>query len=71
MRAFFGKLKPQIELAAASNARLAIENHSGALLHSPDSFKAFLDINPAPEELAESLIRSIEYLKERHMQVIR
>lgn len=51
MRAFFEKLKPQIELAAASNVRLAIENHSGALLNSPDSFQAFLDLNPAPEHV--------------------
>lgn len=51
MRAFFGNLKPQIELAAASKVRLAIENHSGALLNSPDSFKAFLDLNPAPQHV--------------------
>lgn len=51
MRAFFENLKPQIELAAASKVRLAIENHSGALLNSPDSFKAFLDLNPAPQHV--------------------
>jgi len=51
MRAFFEKLKPQIELAASSNVRLAIENHSSALLNSTDSFKAFLDLNPAPQHV--------------------
>lgn len=51
MRAFFENLKPQTELAAASKERLAIESHSGAFLNSPDSFKAFLDLNPAPEHV--------------------
>lgn len=51
MRAFFEKLKPQIEKAAASKVRLAIENHGGALLNSPDSFKAFVDLNPEPQHV--------------------
>jgi len=51
MRAFFEKLKPQIELAAQAKVRLAIENHGGALLGTPDSFKAFVDLNPAPEHV--------------------
>lgn len=51
MRAFFEKLKPQIEKAAETKVRLAIENHSDALLDSPDSFKAFVDLNPAPQHV--------------------
>ena len=51
MRAFFEKLKPQIEKAAATKVRLAIENHGDALLGSPDSFKAFVDLNPAPQHV--------------------
>ena len=51
MRAFFVKLKPQIELAAQAKVRLAIENHGDALLSTPDSFKAFVDLNPAPQHV--------------------
>ena len=51
MQAFFEKLKPQIEMAAESKVRLAIENHSDAMLNSPDSFKAFMDLNPAPQHV--------------------
>jgi sugar phosphate isomerase/epimerase len=51
MRAFFEKLKPQIEMAAENKVRLAIENHSDAMLNSPDSFKAFMDLNPAPQQV--------------------
>jgi len=46
MKVFFEKLKPEIELAEKCNARLAIENHGGSLLSSPDSFKAFVELNP-------------------------
>jgi len=46
MRGFFEKLKPDIELAEKCNARLAIENHGGSLLSTPDSFKAFVELNP-------------------------
>jgi len=46
MKAFFEKLKPDIELAEKCNARIAIENHGGSLLSSPDSFKAFVELNP-------------------------
>ncbi len=51
MRAFFEKLKPQIEKAAETKVRLAIENHGDALLNSPDSFRAFIDLNPAPQHV--------------------
>ena len=48
MRAFLESLKPQLELAEKHNSRLAIENHGDALLHSLDSFKAFVDLNSSP-----------------------
>ncbi len=51
MKTFFEKLKPQIELAAKAKVRLAIENHGDALLGTPDSFKAFVDLNPAPQQI--------------------
>jgi sugar phosphate isomerase/epimerase len=51
MRAFFEKLKPQIDKAAETKVRLAIENHGDALLGTPDSFKAFVDLNPAPQHV--------------------
>ncbi len=51
MRAFFEKLKPQIDKAAETKVRLAIENHGDALLNTPDSFKAFVDLNPSPQHV--------------------
>jgi sugar phosphate isomerase/epimerase len=48
MRAFLESLKPLLELAEKHNSRLAIENHSNALLDAPDSFKAFVDLNTSP-----------------------
>jgi len=48
MRDFLESLKPQIELAAKNNTRLAIENHGGALLNTLDSFKAFVELNQSP-----------------------
>jgi sugar phosphate isomerase/epimerase len=48
MKAFFERLKPQIDLAARSGVVFAIENHRGALFNSLDSFKAFVDLNPDP-----------------------
>jgi sugar phosphate isomerase/epimerase len=48
MREFMEGVKPLIELAEKYNSYLAIENHSGALLNSLDSLKAFVDINTSP-----------------------
>ena len=48
MREFLESLKPLLELAEKHNSRLAIENHGAALLDSPDSFKAFVDLNTSP-----------------------
>lgn len=49
MKAFLESLKPLVELAEKNNCRLAIENHGNALLDSPDSFKAFVDLNEHPQ----------------------
>ena len=48
MKAFLEARKPDLELAEKYNAYLAIENHSGWLLNSVDSFKAFVDMNRHP-----------------------
>ncbi|MDD4870408.1 MAG: TIM barrel protein [Kiritimatiellae bacterium] len=48
MKDFLERLKPQLDLAAQYNSRLAIENHGGSLLGSIDSFKAFVDLNTNP-----------------------
>jgi sugar phosphate isomerase/epimerase len=45
MKQFIEDLKPLVELAEENNSYLAIENHGNALLHSLDSFKAFVDVN--------------------------
>ena len=55
MRGFFEKLKPDIELAEKCNARLAIENHGGDLLGTPDSFKAFVELNPNKKRVGIAL----------------
>jgi len=51
MRKFFETLQPDVELADKCNARLAIENHGGDLLNTPDSFKAFVELNPNPKRI--------------------
>jgi sugar phosphate isomerase/epimerase len=48
MKAFLEKLKPELDLAEKHNAYLAAENHTGRLLNSRDSFKAFVDLNRHP-----------------------
>lgn len=48
MKAFLESLKPELELANKYDSRLAIENHSSALLDSVDSFKVFGDLNREP-----------------------
>ena len=48
MREFIDSLKPLAELAEEHNSYLAIENHGNALLCSPDSLKAFVDVNTSP-----------------------
>ncbi|MCC6233223.1 MAG: sugar phosphate isomerase/epimerase [Verrucomicrobiales bacterium] len=48
MKSFFEGLKPLADLAGEHHSWLAIENHGQALLDGPDSFKAFVDLNPHP-----------------------
>ncbi|MGD0091248.1 MAG: sugar phosphate isomerase/epimerase, partial [Planctomycetota bacterium] len=48
MKRFLEGLKPLVELAEKHNSWLAIENHGGSLLDSPDSFKAFVEANTSP-----------------------
>jgi len=48
MRQYIEGLKPLVELAEKYSSYLAIENHVGTLLCSPDSLKAFVDINTSP-----------------------
>ena len=48
MRQFIDALGPLVELAEKHDSYLAIENHGGALLNSPDSLKAFVDVNTTP-----------------------
>jgi len=48
MKAFLESLKPQAELAGKNKCRIAVENHGSALLDSPDSLKAFVDMNTSP-----------------------
>lgn len=45
MKAFLEGLKPDLELAEKYDSYIAIENHGNALLHTLDSFKAFVDLN--------------------------
>jgi len=72
MRAFFEKLKPQIEKAAETKVRLAIENHGDALLDTLDSFKAFVDLNPAPEQVGLGVApHHLQHIKAPVDEVIR
>ena len=48
MRDLVESLKPQLALAGKHNFRVAIENHSNAILNSVDSFKVFLDLATHP-----------------------
>jgi sugar phosphate isomerase/epimerase len=48
MRTFMESLKPALELAERYDYRIAIENHSGAILNSIESFKAFLEFGVHP-----------------------
>ena len=48
MKAFVESLKPDLELCEKYDSYLAIENHGGALLNTPDSFKALVDVNTNP-----------------------
>lgn len=45
---FLEAMKPHLELAAAHNVVIAIENHDRQMLYHPDSLKAFADLNKSP-----------------------
>lgn len=49
IKAFYGKLGPEIELARKHKVRLAVENHSSSLLDGEQSFEWFTQHNPAPD----------------------
>ncbi|MHC4252805.1 MAG: sugar phosphate isomerase/epimerase family protein [Planctomycetota bacterium] len=55
MTRYFERLKPEIELAEKYNSYVAVENHGGALLNSLDSFRAFVEYNPAPGRVGIAL----------------
>jgi sugar phosphate isomerase/epimerase len=55
LRTFFKNLQPEIELARKHGVRLAIENHSDALLDSLESIRMFTRLNPAPEVVGIAL----------------
>lgn len=73
VRAFVERIKPQLEVAEETGIKIAIENHSGNLMESPDALKWLLEFRPseklgvalAPyhlpqdEELLSDLIRSL------------
>jgi sugar phosphate isomerase/epimerase len=48
MKSLLESLKPSLELADRYKFRIAIENHSAALLNSADSFKAFVELASHP-----------------------
>lgn len=43
--AFLEKMRPHVAIAEEAGLVIAIENHSNALIHSPDSLKYFADLN--------------------------
>ena len=51
MRKLFESRKLDVELAEKCDARLAIENHAGDVLSTPDTFKAFVELNPNPKRI--------------------
>lgn len=48
VRAFLEKMKPHAEAAGEAGVTIAIENHSGSLLSSPDSIRWFAEFNRSP-----------------------
>lgn len=67
MRTFFEELKPDIDLARKHGVRLAIENHSGAMLDTLESIRLFTKLNPAPEVVGIAL--AIYHLQARKVPV--
>jgi len=48
MKQFVERLKPQVEVAEEVGVDIGIENHGGALLCSPDSFRHFCEFADSP-----------------------
>lgn len=48
MKGFLEQMKPHADAAAEHGQVIAVENHSAQLLYSPDSIKAFADLNTHP-----------------------
>jgi sugar phosphate isomerase/epimerase len=46
--AFLEAMKPQVAKAEELGVTIAVENHSGQLLHHPDSLRHFADLNRSP-----------------------
>jgi len=67
LRKFFETLRPEIELARQHRVRLAIENHSDALLDTLESFRLFTQLNPAPDVVGLGL--AIYHLQARQVPV--
>ena len=67
MRSFFEELKPEIALARKHGVRLAIENHSGAILDTLESLRMFTKLNPAPGVVGIAL--AIYHLQNRRVPV--
>ena len=63
IKAFLEQMQPHADAAAQSGMTIAIENHSNSLLQSPDSIKAWAELNKhpnlgvafAPHHLAEHI----------------
>ena len=67
LRKFFQALQPEIELARKHRVRLAIENHSDALLDTLASIRLFTKLNPAPDVVGIAL--AIYHLQARKVPV--
>jgi len=48
MKSFLEKMKPHADAAGESGLMIALENHAKALLNTPDSLRAFADLNRSP-----------------------
>lgn len=48
MKSFLEKMKPHADAAAELGLVIALENHSKALLNTPESLRAFADLNRSP-----------------------
>jgi len=68
MGKLFAELQPEIELARKHGVRLAIENHSGAMLDTLESIRLFTKLNPAPDVVGIAL--AVYHLQARKVPVV-